>query len=76
MDQVLAASGLSQQPADAVAPVARLQVRSILAGMGGYLPERIVTNAELAARVDAGQLAAVPFPTVAAPLPPGLPTAS
>ena len=52
MDQVLAASGLSQQPADAVAPVARLQVRSILAGMGGYLPERIVTNAELAARVD------------------------
>ena len=55
MDQVLAASGLSQQPAEAgaaVAPAARRQVRSILAGMGGYLPERIVTNAELAASVD------------------------
>ena len=29
-----------------------LVVRSILAGIGGYLPERVVTNAELAERVD------------------------
>jgi 3-oxoacyl-[acyl-carrier-protein] synthase-3 len=27
-------------------------MRSILAGIGGYLPERVVTNAELAERVD------------------------
>ena len=29
-----------------------MQIRSILAGAGGYLPERIVTNDELAKRLD------------------------
>ncbi len=32
--------------------MATLQMRSILAGIGGYLPERIVTNDELAATLD------------------------
>jgi 3-oxoacyl-[acyl-carrier-protein] synthase-3 len=29
-----------------------MRIRSILAGVGGYLPERIVTNDELASRID------------------------
>jgi len=33
-------------------PAQLVRVRSLLQGIGGYLPERIVTNAELAARVD------------------------
>ena len=33
-------------------PAQPVRVRSLLQGIGGYLPERIVTNAELAARVD------------------------
>jgi len=27
-------------------------LRSVIRGVGGYLPERVVTNAELAAKVD------------------------
>ena len=52
MDQVVAAPALSPQPAEAATTAQPRQVRSIVAGIGGYLPERIVTNAELAARVD------------------------
>jgi 3-oxoacyl-[acyl-carrier-protein] synthase-3 len=53
MDQVLAASGHSPQLAKAAALAGRpVQIRSILAGIGGYLPERIVTNDELAASLD------------------------
>ncbi len=52
MDQVLAESRPSPQPADAGGVMAGVQVRSIFAGMGGYLPDRIVTNTELAAKLD------------------------
>jgi 3-oxoacyl-[acyl-carrier-protein] synthase III len=42
----------SRRPAEAVAPAGRRVVRSILAGVGGYLPERVVSNDELAKTVD------------------------
>ena len=52
MDQDLAAAGLSPQPAELPPTVPLGLVRSVIAGVGGYLPERILTNAELVRTVD------------------------
>lgn len=48
MDQISVESALSPRPAEAQPP----RLRSVLAGIGAYLPERMVTNAELAEQVD------------------------
>ncbi len=50
MDQESAVSIRSPRPAEMAAPASC--VRSILAGVGGYLPERIVGNDELARTLD------------------------
>lgn len=50
MDQMLTATQPTLQPAEQSA--GSRVVRSLLAGIGGYLPERIVTNDELAATLD------------------------
>ncbi len=42
----------SRQPAEATAPAGARVVRAILAGIGGYLPEKIVSNEELSRTVD------------------------
>jgi len=42
----------SRKPAEAMGFADRRVVRTILAGIGGYLPERIVSNEELARTVD------------------------
>lgn len=56
MNQVLAAPAplpsLAEVAAGTQACASTGQVRSILAGIGGYLPKRIVTNDELAATLD------------------------
>ena len=46
------AARASRLPAEAAAPGGQGAMRAILAGIGGYLPERIVTNDELARTVD------------------------
>jgi len=43
---------VSRRPAEADAPAGTRVVRAILAGIGGYLPEKIVSNDELAKTVD------------------------
>jgi len=45
-----AAARVSPQPAEA--PRGAVRVRTVLAGIGAYLPARVVTNEELAQRVD------------------------
>ncbi len=42
----------SRRPAETDAPAGRVVVRAIVAGIGGYLPERIVGNDELSRTVD------------------------
>jgi 3-oxoacyl-[acyl-carrier-protein] synthase-3 len=55
MDQVLAGQAPSRRLADAMADPdfqRAVKIRSILAGIGSYLPARVVTNDELATRLD------------------------
>ena len=54
MDQVSQATkpATPASPPPARAASGRVRVRSVLAGMGGYLPEIVVTNDELARTVD------------------------
>src|SRR5579872_3195411 len=57
MDQATArmaeqAATAASRPHSPPHPEARPRIRSILAGIGGYLPEMVVTNDELAKTVD------------------------
>ena len=52
MDLGVETARVSSRPAEAGAPAGGRAVRSILAGIGGYLPENIVSNDELAKTVD------------------------
>ncbi len=52
MDQILAEPAPSLLPANIAGKATDVKIRSILAGIGAYLPETIVTNDELAARLD------------------------
>jgi 3-oxoacyl-[acyl-carrier-protein] synthase-3 len=52
MDQIVPEQVPSQQPGDHAGVVDGVKIRSVLVGIGAYLPKHVVSNDELAERVD------------------------